>query len=169
MPKIRVDGKVHNHKVVSERAVAHRASRAVGAGEGVHGPAGTHLSRQRRDLPWVKVEKPYAFDGPNGRETLAQLFGSRSQLVIYHFMFNPAEGTEGCKHCSFWADHYDGMGRAPPTPRRLLRRRVPRPAGQAAGVPATHGMAVHVGLVGAKRFQLRLSRVVQPGGRFAGA
>jgi len=67
------------------------------------------LSRQRRDLPWVKLEKPYAFDGPNGRESLAQLFGSRSQLVVYHFMFNPAD-DEGCKHCSFWADHYDGMG-----------------------------------------------------------
>jgi predicted dithiol-disulfide oxidoreductase (DUF899 family) len=66
------------------------------------------LSRQRRDLPWVKVEKPYAFDGPDGRETLAQLFGPRHQLIVYHFMFNPAD-DQGCKHCSFWADHYDGM------------------------------------------------------------
>lgn len=67
------------------------------------------LSRQRRDLPWVKVDKPYAFDGPDGRETLAQLFGPRHQLIVYHFMFNPAD-DQGCKHCSFWADHYDGMG-----------------------------------------------------------
>lgn len=67
------------------------------------------LSQQRRDLPWVKVEKPYAFDGPNGRETLPQLFGPRHQLIVYHFMFNPAD-DQGCKHCSFWADHYDGMG-----------------------------------------------------------
>jgi predicted dithiol-disulfide oxidoreductase (DUF899 family) len=67
------------------------------------------LSRQRRALPWVKVDTPYAFDGPNGRETLAQLFEHRSQLVVYHFMFDPADDA-GCPHCSFWADHYDGMG-----------------------------------------------------------
>jgi predicted dithiol-disulfide oxidoreductase (DUF899 family) len=67
------------------------------------------LSRQRRALPWVKVDKPYAFDGPNGRETLAQLFGQHSQLVVYHFMFAPGDDA-GCPHCSFWADHYDGMG-----------------------------------------------------------
>lgn len=67
------------------------------------------LSRDRRALPWVRVEKPYRFDGPGGQETLAQLFGSRSQLVVYHFMFAP-EWAEGCRHCSFWADHFDGMG-----------------------------------------------------------
>jgi predicted dithiol-disulfide oxidoreductase (DUF899 family) len=67
------------------------------------------LSRQRRALPWVKIDKPYAFDGPNGRETLAQLFEQRSQLVIYHFMFDPTDDA-GCSSCSFWADHYDGMG-----------------------------------------------------------
>jgi len=67
------------------------------------------LSRQRRELPWVKVDKPYVFDGPNGRETLAGLFGTRSQLVVYHFMFNP-EWDEGCKHCSFWADNFNGIG-----------------------------------------------------------
>lgn len=67
------------------------------------------LSRDRRALPWVRVEKLYRFDGPGGQETLAQLFGTRSQLVVYHFMFAP-EWAEGCRHCSFWADHFDGMG-----------------------------------------------------------
>jgi predicted dithiol-disulfide oxidoreductase (DUF899 family) len=66
------------------------------------------LSRQRRELPWEKVDKSYAFDGPSGRETLAQLFGKRSQLVVYHFMFNP-EWTEGCRSCSFWADNFNGI------------------------------------------------------------
>ena len=66
------------------------------------------LSRQRRELPWVKVDKPYVFEGPSGKETLADLFGKRSQLIVYHFMFSP-EWDEGCPHCSFWADHYDGM------------------------------------------------------------
>ncbi len=67
------------------------------------------LSRDRRALPWERVETPYLFEGPDGRETLAQLFGPRSQLIVYHFMFAP-ESTEGCPHCSFWADHFDAMG-----------------------------------------------------------
>ena len=65
------------------------------------------LSRERRALPWVRVEKSYEFEGPGGKETLERLFGDKSQLVVYHFMFDPA-WNEGCKHCSFWADHYDG-------------------------------------------------------------
>src|SRR5512135_3675951 len=69
---------------------------------------GDELSRERRALPWEKVEKTYAFEGPKGRESLADLFAGRSQLVVYHFMFSP-ENEAGCPHCSFWADHYDGM------------------------------------------------------------
>ncbi len=65
------------------------------------------LSAERRDLPWVKVEKNYVFDGPKGKETLSGLFGGRSQLIVYHFMFG-AEWEEGCKSCSFLADHIDG-------------------------------------------------------------
>ena len=65
------------------------------------------LNRQRRELPWVKVEKCYVFDGPGGKESLADLFGRNRQLVVYHFMFTP-DWSEGCPHCSFWADHYDG-------------------------------------------------------------
>lgn len=64
------------------------------------------LSQQRRDLPWEKVEKAYAFEGPGGKESLADLFDGRSQLVIYHFMFDP-DWDEGCKSCSFLADHYN--------------------------------------------------------------
>jgi predicted dithiol-disulfide oxidoreductase (DUF899 family) len=66
------------------------------------------LSNQRRALPWVKVDKEYVFDGPNGRETLSQLFGGRSQLLVYHFMFGP-DWNEGCKNCSFWADSFNGI------------------------------------------------------------
>jgi predicted dithiol-disulfide oxidoreductase (DUF899 family) len=65
------------------------------------------LSRQRRQLPREKVEKQYMFEGPNGRETLGDLFGKRSQLVVYHFMFGPG-WSEGCPSCSFLADHFDG-------------------------------------------------------------
>src|SRR5262245_50231909 len=65
------------------------------------------LSRQRRELPWARVEKPYVFDTPGGKETLADLFGGRSQLIVYHFMLGPG-WEEGCKSCSFLADHIDG-------------------------------------------------------------
>jgi predicted dithiol-disulfide oxidoreductase (DUF899 family) len=65
------------------------------------------LSRQRRELPWVRVEKRYVFDGPDGKETLVDLFDGRSQLVVVHFMFGPG-WEEGCKSCSFGADHLDG-------------------------------------------------------------
>lgn len=66
------------------------------------------LSRRRRALPWEKVTKRYVFDGPDGKETLAELFQGRSQLAVYHFMFGPSWG-EGCKSCSFWADNFDGI------------------------------------------------------------
>ena len=65
------------------------------------------LSAERRKLPWVKVEKNYAFDGPNGKETLADLFDGRSQLIVYHFMFGSG-WKEGCVGCSFLADNIDG-------------------------------------------------------------
>jgi predicted dithiol-disulfide oxidoreductase (DUF899 family) len=64
------------------------------------------LARQRRELPWVRIEKSYVFDGPNGRETLGDLFAGRSQLIVQHFMFGP-DWEEGCVGCSFGADHVD--------------------------------------------------------------
>src|SRR6266566_957971 len=65
------------------------------------------VSRHRRELPWVKVEKEYLFDGPDGKETLSDLFDGRSQLIVYHFMLGP-DWEEGCKSCSYLADHFDG-------------------------------------------------------------
>lgn len=64
------------------------------------------VARARRDLPWEKVEKDYLFDGPSGKESLADAFGDKSQLVVYHFMFDPS-WSEGCKLCSFWADNFE--------------------------------------------------------------
>ena len=66
------------------------------------------LSQARRALPWEKVEKDYVFEGPNGKETLADLFDGRSQLIIYHFMYGP-DWDEGCPSCSFWADNFNGI------------------------------------------------------------
>lgn len=66
------------------------------------------LAERRRALPWVRVEKRYEFEGPEGRETLAELFGPHSQLLVYHFMYGP-DWEEGCPSCSFWADNFDGI------------------------------------------------------------
>jgi predicted dithiol-disulfide oxidoreductase (DUF899 family) len=94
------------HRVVSEEEwlaarVAHLAD------EKAFTRARDELSRKRRELPWVKVTKSYVFDGPNGKVTLADLFGGKSQLIVYHFMLGP--GWEaGCPSCSLLADHFDG-------------------------------------------------------------
>lgn len=65
------------------------------------------VNAARRSLPWVKVEKPYVFDGAGGKRTLGDLFEGRSQLVVQHFMLGP-DWEEGCVGCSFSADHVDG-------------------------------------------------------------
>jgi predicted dithiol-disulfide oxidoreductase (DUF899 family) len=65
------------------------------------------LAAERRNLPWVKVEKEYIFDTPSGKKTLADLFEGRSQLIVYHFMFGP-DWEEGCPSCSILGDHIDG-------------------------------------------------------------
>jgi len=66
------------------------------------------LSRERRELPWEKVEKEYVFDTPGGKQALSELFEGRSQLVVYHFMFGPT-WEQACKSCSFWADNFNGI------------------------------------------------------------
>jgi predicted dithiol-disulfide oxidoreductase (DUF899 family) len=65
------------------------------------------VSAERREMPWVRVDREYTFEGPDGQQSLADLFGGRSQLVVYHFMFGPG-WKEGCDGCSFLADHIDG-------------------------------------------------------------
>ena len=64
------------------------------------------LSQERRQLPRVKVDKEYVFDGPKGKETLSELFDGRSQLIVYHFMFDP-RWEAGCPHCSHVADRFN--------------------------------------------------------------
>jgi predicted dithiol-disulfide oxidoreductase (DUF899 family) len=75
------------------------------------------LTQRRRDLPWEAVNKEYVFEGPNGRQTLADLFDGRSQLIVYHAMFDPAAASPSstwtrdaaCHGCSFWADNFNGI------------------------------------------------------------
>lgn len=65
------------------------------------------LAEERRALPWVRVEKKYAFEGPSGIRGLSDLFAGRSQLLVYHFMLGPG-WKEGCPSCSLLSDHLDG-------------------------------------------------------------
>ncbi|KVN55075.1 DUF899 domain-containing protein [Burkholderia stagnalis] len=69
---------------------------------------GDELARQRQALPWVRVDKTYRFDTEGGPATLADLFGGRSQLLVYHFMFGP-DYKAGCPSCSALADGFDGF------------------------------------------------------------
>jgi predicted dithiol-disulfide oxidoreductase (DUF899 family) len=69
---------------------------------------GDELAKERRELPWVPIEKEYAFETDEGMKTLAELFDGRSQLLIYHFMFGPQYTTGGCPVCSSGADTYNG-------------------------------------------------------------
>src|SRR6266851_3873676 len=66
------------------------------------------LSRQRRELPWERVGKEYVFNGQNGKETLADLFDGKSQLIVYHFMFGPG-WEEGCPSCSLLSDQIEAF------------------------------------------------------------
>jgi len=66
------------------------------------------LSARRRALPWLRIDKPYAFQTPDGKKSLSDLFGPHSQLIVAHFMFGP-DWQEGCPSCSFMADGYDGL------------------------------------------------------------
>ena len=108
MAKSRATKAAGKHRVVSHKAWI-EARRKFLAKEKKFTRLRDELARQRRALPWEKVEKEYVFDAPNGRQTLADLFDRRSQLVVYHFMFAP-DWNEGCKHCSFWADNFNGLG-----------------------------------------------------------
>ena len=96
-----------NHPVVStDRWVAER--KALLAREKELTRLRDQIARERRALPWVRIDKDYVFDTPEGRRTLADLFEGRRQLLVQHFMFGPG-WEQGCPSCSFMADHTDGM------------------------------------------------------------
>src|SRR5689334_7559213 len=98
---------VENHRVVTHAEWV-AARKEFLAKEKAFTKQRDQLARARRALPWERVEKPYAFEGPRGKAKLADLFGKRSQLLVYHFMFSP-DADAGCPHCSFWADNFDGI------------------------------------------------------------
>ena len=126
------------HKTVSREEWL-EARRALLAKEKELLKAKDALREQTRALPWVKVDKDYVFDGPNGKETLADLFAGRSQLIVKHFMLGPG-WKEGCVGCSFGADQTRRLGGAPDQSRRDVRRGQPRALPRDRGLPQAHGL-----------------------------
>ena len=82
------------------------ARRALLAKEKEFTRARDALNRERQALPWLLIDKDYVFEGTHGRVALPELFAGRSQLIVFHFMFDPGWDA-GCKSCSFWADSFD--------------------------------------------------------------
>lgn len=98
---------ITNHRVVSrDRWIAER--KKLLAREKELTRLRDRIARERRALPWVRIEKNYVFETPEGRRALADLFEGRRQLLVQHFMFGPG-WEQGCPSCSFMADHTDGM------------------------------------------------------------
>jgi predicted dithiol-disulfide oxidoreductase (DUF899 family) len=98
--------------MTSHRIVSHdewiEASKELLAREKEFTRLREEMAKQRRALPWELVEKEYVFDSTEGKVTLADLFGGRSQLIVQHLMFGP-DWNEGCPACSFWADNFNGV------------------------------------------------------------
>ena len=107
MPKIKTARGMENRKVVTPKEWM-AARKKFLAKEKKFSRLRDDLNQQRRKLPWVKVEKEYAFEAPGGKLRLRDLFEGKSQLLVYHFMFGPG-WKDGCPHCSFWADHFDNV------------------------------------------------------------
>jgi predicted dithiol-disulfide oxidoreductase (DUF899 family) len=117
------------------------------------------LSAKRRAMPWLKIDKDYRFNGPEGQNlTLSDLFGGRRQLIVYHFMFGP-DWEKPCKSCSFWADGYNGVTQhlAQRDTRLIAVSRAPR---QARGDGQAVGLELPLVFVRRWRLQLRLPRLV---------
>src|SRR6266699_5828542 len=105
MPTLTDRSSIQDHAVVSHEEWL-SARKAFLAKEKEFTRLRDDLSRQRRELPWEKVEKNYVFDGPDGAVSLSELFENRTQLIVSHFMF-PPERDDGCPHCSFWAGDFN--------------------------------------------------------------
>jgi predicted dithiol-disulfide oxidoreductase (DUF899 family) len=107
MAKIKTIHGVKEHKVVEPKQWLAARKRFL-VKEKKFSKLRDQLNLERRNLPWEEVTKEYLFDTPKGKESLADLFSGKQQLIVYHFMFGPG-WKDGCPHCSFWADHYDSV------------------------------------------------------------
>ena len=105
--KSKIEAKQMNHREIVSEAEWLVARKDLLTREKEFSRQRDALSAARRKLPMVKIDKDYVFEGPEGKETLADLFDGRGQLIVYHFMLGPG-WEEGCKSCSYLADHFDG-------------------------------------------------------------
>jgi hypothetical protein len=112
-----------------------------------HTRMGDELARQRRELPWVPVEKEYRFATDEGTRTLAELFDGRSQLLVYHFMFGPSYEA-GCPRVLVERRRRQRRPAASPRARRDDALRLARTAREAPGLQATDGLELSLGVVG---------------------
>ena len=135
-----------SHKIVTREQWA-AAREELLAREKEHTRLGDELARQRRELPWARVEKEYRFDTDDGTRTLAELFDGRGQLLVYHFMFGPSYAA-GCPTCSSIAEQRQRRPPAPERPRRDHAVRLTSPAGNVARVQAADGLELPLGVVG---------------------
>jgi predicted dithiol-disulfide oxidoreductase (DUF899 family) len=126
-----------------------------------HTRVGDELARQRRELPWVRVEKEYRFDTDDGTRTLAELFDGRSQLLVYHFMFGPSYEA-GCPACTSMADTINGV--LPHLHARDVTMLLVSsgPLENLQAYKRRLGLEHSLGLDGRQRLQLRLRRLVHP-------
>src|ERR1044072_1149851 len=96
-----------NHTIVSQdKWIKVRKELLINEKEFTH--ARDQINQKRRELPWVRVDKEYVFNGPKGKQILSELFDGKSQLIVYHFMFGP-DWEAGCPSCSFWADNFNNI------------------------------------------------------------
>src|ERR1035437_5817216 len=129
------------------------------------------LSRERRELPWELVEKCYKFEGERGVQTLSEMFDGRSQLVVYHAMFNPETAgpnttwtvDAGCPYCSFWMDNFNGITVHLQPPRHHDGRRLACSLSSDRRLQEANGLGLPVAFFGRQRLQLRLPRLVHRG------
>ena len=110
---------------------------------------GDELARRRQKLPWVRIDNDYRFDTEEGNASLADLFGGRSHLLIYHFMFGP-DYTAGCPACSAIADGFNGL-EVHLANHDVTLSAVSRPSCKAAGVQAPNGMDIPLGTITRQR------------------
>jgi predicted dithiol-disulfide oxidoreductase (DUF899 family) len=149
------------HRIVSQ-AEWLDASRAQLAKEKEFTRCARNCARERRALPWVKVEKDYVFDAPEGKVTLADLFAGKGQLIVQHFMFGP-DWNEGCPSCSFWTDNFNGIDvhlAHRDTAFVLVSR---GPIDRLEAYRRAHGLEPALGVLARQRLQRRLRRVVSAG------
>lgn len=98
---------MHHASITTDRSTALAARLELLEAEKALTQQREEVARRRRELPWVPVTERYEFDTEQGRRSLAELFGDKSQLFVQHFMFGP-DWDEGCPSCSFWADSFEG-------------------------------------------------------------